>query len=64
MATAKTPGKYTPAPEFLDACHSRGMSAGNRTGKVELAIAKTTVAIAMGTKAATQGLIAGHKASR
>ncbi len=64
MATAKKISKYAPKPEFLDACHARGMKAGTLTGKAEFAVAKTTVAVAMGTLATTKGLIAGHKASR
>jgi hypothetical protein len=64
MATPKKISKYAPKPEFLDACRSRGMQAGTLTGKAEFAVAKATYVTVVGTVAATQGLIAGHKASR
>jgi hypothetical protein len=40
------------------------MQAGTLTGKAEFAVAKAAYVTVTGTVAATQGLIAGHKASR
>jgi hypothetical protein len=64
MATPKKVSKYAPKPEFLDACRNKGMQAGTLTGKAEFAVAKATYVTVVGTVAATQGLIAGHKANR
>lgn len=64
MATKKANNKYAPSQAFLDSCRKVGNTIGTATGKAELVVAKTTVAVAMGTKVVAQGLIAGHKASR
>lgn len=64
MAQKKANSKYAASPAFLASCRKVGMTIGTATGKAELATAKTTVALASGTKVIAQGLIAGHKASR